>query len=144
MFKRLIICLFLFGAPGHLAAQTFQESITSQLEAQGFSRMTASRTWLGRVRLVAYRDDLRREIVFNPQTGEILRDYWRTIDDEDEKRLPRLINPGSGDNDNGDRDDDDDDENDDEDDDDDRDDDDDDDADDDDRDDDDDDGDDDD
>lgn len=93
MFKRLIICLFLAGAPVQLAAQTYQDSFISQLEAQGFSDISASRTWLGRVRLVAFRDDLRREIVFIPQTGEILRDYWREVDD-DGTTTPRLINPG--------------------------------------------------
>jgi hypothetical protein len=50
---------------------------------------------LGRIRVIAYRDDLRRELVFNPQTGEILRDYWRTIEDGDDDG-PRLFNPGGG------------------------------------------------
>ena len=92
MFKRLAICLVLVGAPHVAAAQSVQEQIVGQLRAQGFTEISLNRTWLGRVRVVALRDGLRRELVFNPQTGEILRDYWADLDDT----KPRLFNPGGG------------------------------------------------
>ena len=95
MLKRFAICLALTGAPQFAAAQSVQDQILSQLRDQGFSEMTLNRTWLGRIRVIAYRDDLRRELVFNPQTGEILRDYWRTIEDDGDDG-PQLFNPGVG------------------------------------------------
>ena len=90
MLKKIVVCLALSGAPHVVAAQSVQDSIISQLQAQGFDNFSLNRTWLGRVRVVSYRDGLRRELVFNPQTGEILRDYWRNVDDDDG---PTLFNP---------------------------------------------------
>jgi hypothetical protein len=95
MFKRLAICLVLVGTPHVAAAQSVQDQIVAQLRGQGFSEISLNRTWLGRVRVTAVRDDLRRELVFNPQTGEILRDYWRTTEADDDDG-PRLFNPGGG------------------------------------------------
>ena len=94
-------------APVGATAQSVQDQIISQLRAQGFTQMTVSRTWLGRIRVVAFRGDTRRELVFNPQTGEILRDFWRDDDDG-----PKLFDPDTwrdDDDDDDDRDDDDDD-----------------------------------
>lgn len=93
MLKKIILCIALAGAPQFAAAQSVQDQIVTQLRAQGFSEIAINRTWLGRIRVVALRDDLRRELVFNPQTGEILRDFWRTLDGDDEG--PRLFNPGT-------------------------------------------------
>lgn len=53
-----------------------QDAIVAQLQSQGFNRITIGRTFLGRVRITATSDRLEREIIFNPRTGEILRDYW--------------------------------------------------------------------
>lgn len=49
--------------------------IVAQLRAQGFSQITVTHTLLGRVRILAKGGRLAREIVLNPNTGEILRDY---------------------------------------------------------------------
>ncbi len=122
--KRLILCLALVGAPLSAAAQSVEDQVVTQLRAQGFSEITVTRTWLGRLRFVAERDTLFRELVINPQTGEILRDYWRA-DGDDEDDEPRVFvpgnseagsgNSGSGGNDDDEDDDDDDDDDDDED-----------------------------
>ena len=61
------------GVPG--LAQTPEEEIIASLEEQGYSVVMRDRTWLGRIWLLVENGDLRREIVFNPSTGEILRDY---------------------------------------------------------------------
>ncbi|HBD90065.1 MAG TPA: hypothetical protein DC061_05405 [Gemmobacter sp.] len=58
-----------------LAAETLQDQLAAQLRAQGYHSITTSSTWLGRLRIVALIDGARREIVMNPYTGEILRDY---------------------------------------------------------------------
>ena len=46
--------------------------------------MSVSRTWLGRIRIEAESGTHEREIVFNQRTGEILRDFWEELEDDDE------------------------------------------------------------
>ncbi|QIZ82609.1 hypothetical protein HFZ77_15160 [Thalassovita gelatinovora] len=55
-----------------------RDSIVSQLKQQGYEQIAVSRTWLGRTRILAERGSERREIIINPRTGEILRDFWRS------------------------------------------------------------------
>lgn len=69
--------LLAFGAPVH--AQSIQDSIVMQLQEQGYTNIVVNRTLLGRVRVVARNQTHERELVFNPTTGELLRDYWRAI-----------------------------------------------------------------
>lgn len=57
-------------------AQDYVRSIVRQLRQQGFASVTEERTLLGRVRIVAVSGDGRREIIVNPNNGEILRDLW--------------------------------------------------------------------
>ena len=57
-------------------SQTFVEQVITQLRAQGFQSIEVERTLLGRTRIAALRTDGSREIVLNPNTGEILRDLW--------------------------------------------------------------------
>lgn len=70
----LAIAVALSGSP--LWGQELQDNIVSQLRAQGYSRIEVSRTFLGRTRIVATSDEIWREIVINPNTGLILRDYF--------------------------------------------------------------------
>ena len=58
-----------------VSAQSVIDQITGQLRAQGFSKIEVSDTWLGRARIEAKSRDWEREIIVNPRTGEILRDY---------------------------------------------------------------------
>ncbi len=57
-------------------AEGVVDSIVRQLKKLGFGGITEERTLLGRIRITASRKDGRREIIVNPQTGEILRDLW--------------------------------------------------------------------
>ena len=66
-----------------VSAQSVIDQITGQLRAQGFSKIEVSDTWLGRARIEAKSRDWEREIIVNPRTGEILRDY--------SKPFPRLM-----------------------------------------------------
>lgn len=84
-------------------AQTVEESILAQLSEQGFEQFDVRRTLLGRIRIVARGNGLIRELVFNPVTGEILRDYWR--DDDGDTVTPRLVSPYAAQNDDDDDDD---------------------------------------
>jgi hypothetical protein len=89
---KLAVALALGIAPGASFAQTAEEAIIAQLTQQGFTNISVSRTLLGRTRIEATSASLRREIVFNPATGVILRDYWQDLDDDDDDGN-RLINP---------------------------------------------------
>lgn len=66
-----VACL---GAAGAVYADDFVAALVRDLQQQGYVDVTTERTLLGRVRIVATRDDARREIIMNPRTGEILRD----------------------------------------------------------------------
>ena len=48
-----------------------------QLRLDGYERITISRTWLGRTRILAVKGCVEREIMLNRRTGEVLRDYSR-------------------------------------------------------------------
>ena len=63
-------------------AQSVTEQVIDQLQRQGFEIEETNRTLLGRVRIIAERNDFTREIVFDPRNGEILRDYSYSDDGE--------------------------------------------------------------
>jgi hypothetical protein len=69
---------------GPAQAQTAQDQILKQLRDQGYGNIRSNRTLLGRVRILADRRDGSREIVFNPSTGSIMRDYVDRSDIESE------------------------------------------------------------
>lgn len=60
---------------GAALAQSVEQQVISALEAQGYRVLELHDTWLGRLRVIAENTEVRRELVFNPGTGEILRDY---------------------------------------------------------------------
>ena len=69
--------------PGTVLAQTAEDQVVDQLKRQGYRRISLSRTLLGRTRIVATGPGGRREIILNPSTGAILRDYVDRSDDDD-------------------------------------------------------------
>ena len=79
----LTFCIGCTLAMPATAAPTIEE-IISQLESQGYRDVTVSRTWLGRIRIEAESGTHEREIVFNQRTGEILRDFWEELEDEED------------------------------------------------------------
>ncbi|MBI1415995.1 MAG: hypothetical protein GC146_02125 [Limimaricola sp.] len=95
MLRRLIMTLVLSVAPLAVAAQSVEDSIVAQLRQQGFTEIKITHTLLGRVRIDATSKSLYREVVFNPTTGEVLRDYWRQLSTGDEVG-PILIDPSAG------------------------------------------------
>lgn len=72
----LAAALLTMGLTGAAMAGPVEDNIVKQLRDQGYIRISVSRTFLGRSRIVAHDGQIRREIVVNPVTGEILRDYW--------------------------------------------------------------------
>lgn len=75
--RDLIIGLVAMLAAAPAAAQNAAvERITRELRGLGYSQISVERTLLGRARIVADGPDASREIIVNPNTGEILRDLW--------------------------------------------------------------------
>lgn len=87
MLKRILfVVLLALAAPAAYAdAAAVQDRVVRELHGDGYNEIRMSRTLLGRLRFVATRPDSRREIVVNPVTGVILRDYIRFFGDDDGK-----------------------------------------------------------
>ena len=86
------LSVLLMAAP--VCAQSIVEQIQAQLRDQGYSNITISRTLLGRTQIEASSAVFQREIVLDPRTGEILRDYWQPIDGTT-PGVVTISNPGS-------------------------------------------------
>ncbi|MGR3342444.1 MAG: hypothetical protein ACU0DI_04330 [Paracoccaceae bacterium] len=88
MLRREFILLGAAAIAVPAAAQTnsFVDALVLMLQEQGYKQFRISRTWLGRLRIRAISDMSRREIIMNPRTGEILRDYWELIGAEGESK----------------------------------------------------------
>lgn len=84
-----LLLVMALAAP--VQAQSLEEAIVAQLRAQGFVEFQISQTLLGRLRIVAIGPDYRREIVINPSSGEILRDYITTLGGD--TVVPILVSP---------------------------------------------------
>ena len=99
--KRLIFLAFslMLAAPPAFA-DGLESDLVAQLRRQGFYQVEVSRTLLGRIRLVAQSDTRWREVIVNPSTGEILRDYSELLvasgDDEPVLLDPALRGGSSG------------------------------------------------
>ncbi len=72
----LVAMIVTIGVAGPAFALSTKDALVRQLRGQGFKSIKIGRTLLGRTRIIAENPKYRREIVFNPRTGEILRDYW--------------------------------------------------------------------
>ena len=77
---RTLICAFAFVLTATAAFADVTTAWVKQLRLDGYDEITVSRTWLGRVRIVAEKDEIEREIILHRATGEVLRDYSRAED----------------------------------------------------------------
>ena len=77
--KFLFLASAAIAVPGWAVAGPVEDQIVARLSEQGYTTIKMSRTLLGRRRIVAIGAERRREIIFNPRTGEILRDFWEEI-----------------------------------------------------------------
>ncbi len=83
-------------APGLAIADGMVDTLVVQLRRQGYGSIDISRTWLGRTRILAISNTYRREIILNPRTGEILRDYWVDISADGSNPTGLLSPEGEG------------------------------------------------
>ncbi len=81
MNRRNVLILFSVGVVFGQAAYAngFVDAIVKQLKRQGFIELRVENTWLGRVRIVGHTAEGTREIIVNPNSGEILRDLWSPV-----------------------------------------------------------------
>ena len=71
----VVACLLFSPRPG--SAQSVELQIARQLRRAGYKDISVRRTLLGRVRITARRGSQSREIVVNPSTGAVLRDFTK-------------------------------------------------------------------
>jgi len=55
--------------------QSKQQTLTL-IEGDGYEFKSFSRTFLGRFRFISYKGTTRRETIINPNSGEVLADYF--------------------------------------------------------------------
>ena len=67
-------------------AQDAQTRVIQRLQRDGYRNIRVSRTFLGRIRIVARGVPGEREIILNPSTGAILRDVLRQSGSDDRSR----------------------------------------------------------
>lgn len=80
--NKLLMAAFLWVGLAQAGwALTVEERLLAGLQDQGYTIIEKGYTFLGRLRIVAESDVVHREIVVNPGTGEILRDYAIYISD---------------------------------------------------------------
>jgi hypothetical protein len=72
--------LILLCLAGPARAVDYSGAWVAQLRAEGYEDIEVGRTWLGRIRIVAEKDEIEREIILNRATGEVLRDFSRAED----------------------------------------------------------------
>lgn len=86
--KRRVFLLTSIGAAlcasSALATVAPEDQVARSLKNDGFSIVSQRRTLLGRVRFVATRGTTEREVVLDPSSGEILRDYSRVSEGDRE------------------------------------------------------------
>ncbi len=90
----LLLSVCLLALPMASEAQSVEQLVIDRLAAEGYRDIRISRTWLGRVRFVARGPAGEREIVINPSTGAVLRDFLDPEDDRDDAREDGNIRAG--------------------------------------------------
>lgn len=85
---------------GQVRAEEPVERILNDLKRLGYQNVSVESTLLRRTRILAQSDEALREIIVNPNTGEILRDLWTPIKKASSKGSGGILdddsNSGSG------------------------------------------------
>ena len=94
--------VFILASAGFIAlgqgatAAPAEEQVARAISGQGFRITSRKRTFLGRVRFTAVRGNVEREVVVDPSSGEVLRDYSRTETRSVGKDTSRSSSSGGG------------------------------------------------
>lgn len=65
----------LLATCGPSLASTAEDEVAARLRRDGYRILMRKRTWLGRIRFKARKGQTVREVVVDPTSGEVLRDY---------------------------------------------------------------------
>ena len=78
MNRRILVTILALAVTcgGPVWAEEPVDRILRDLKKLGYDNISVESTWLRRTRIFAISDDAQREIILNPNTGEILRDLW--------------------------------------------------------------------
>ncbi|MGQ0563457.1 MAG: hypothetical protein ACT4OK_00100 [Gemmobacter sp.] len=77
-FLSTLVAIAALGGPAR--AEVPVERILRDLRRLGYDRISVERTLLRRTRILAVSREAQREIIVNPNTGEILRDLWIPVE----------------------------------------------------------------
>jgi hypothetical protein len=91
--KRLLLLLFLTATAA--PAQTAEDALIADMQTRGFALVEREISLRGRVVLEFESEHIEREIIFDPPTGQILRDFTEKRDDSDDNESwwEYLLNP---------------------------------------------------
>lgn len=80
----ILVVAILLGPPAGAGGDgaSPKDRVVAALQSEGFRIAGVERTWLRRLRIVAYSPAAVREVVMDPRTGEILRDYSESREDD--------------------------------------------------------------
>lgn len=89
----LVAALLSAGVAGSGAAGTgeFEHTVIARLKVLGYSNITINRTLLGRAQIMASIGTAQREIILNPRTGEVLRDYSKDTETGEVFVIPDIM-----------------------------------------------------
>ncbi len=95
--QALTVAMILLMTPVSVRAASLDEQVAEQLRIYGYTDVEISHTLLGRLRVVGHDGDREREIIVNPRTGEILRDYTSggSSGPDGPRLFPGLAPPGA-------------------------------------------------
>lgn len=75
----LVLILTVSAVPAFSDMAPTVSVVAEELADQGYEVSRISKTFWGRVKIISRKDNLEREVILNPNTGEILRDLVRRL-----------------------------------------------------------------
>lgn len=88
-----LVCLALALGAATAQAASYEDRLIAHLRKLGYGDITLSFTLLGRAQIIAVSKGDTREIVLNPRTGEILRDFAQTIESDGVEAVAIAVEP---------------------------------------------------
>lgn len=81
---KLVLPLLVMLLNASICSAAPWESFVSSLTNQGYVLTNQSKTWLGRTVVTVTKGDIKRELVFERGSGQILQDLWIELNDTDD------------------------------------------------------------
>lgn len=81
---------FFLATSGVASATQSEDDLALRLRQEGFRITERKRTWLGRIKIRARNGKTLREVVLDPTSGEVLRDYSEDLSTEQSRSGRRI------------------------------------------------------